>query len=463
MKTLVISGSIRSRESSTNYIFKRVPELKNLEEYISDIEAYQTANGPISNADILSGASLLAMKNLGAEIDYFPLMKLFPRKEKRVAYTAGDDLDAELALTDTLSLNKVELEHFMERMTAADGIVLVSPVYFGDRSSVANKLLQLSGINNLLHDKVFGCVSVGAKRNGGQETTIIYSLFEALNQNALIVGNGPPTSQYGGTAVGGKKGTVIKDSWGLETAFGTGTRVAHVSEIMKEGLNSSLGRPVRILVLLAMDDNKGILYSFLEDFLKRVQDHLPDVEFRLENILKKTIYRCLGCDSCPADGPLPTGQRPTKEHHSHCIIKNPEDAMEQIQEMLLEADGIIIAGLNVKQHDQLVYRYQALTERTRYIRRDHFELTDKLITAFSLSQVGARINSLHSLKTVTSYIRHNTIIHKPIEAVSYEGKILEDGMEDMIHFVRSVQINEVGKQTVKPIIPEYTTKGIGGY
>jgi len=463
MKTLVVSGSIRSREVFSDFIFDRAQKLNDLSEYVSDIKAYQKTHSAISNSDILSGAVLLAMKELGAEIDYFPLVRLFPRREKRIAYTLDKTLDADMALTDTLALKEEKLAELMERVASADGIVLISPVYFGDRSSVANKLLQLSGIHDLLKGKVFGMASVGAKRNGGQETTIIYSLLEALNQNALVVGNGPPTSQYGGTAVGGKKGTVADDAWGLETSYGTGTRVAHVSEILEKGRQGTLDRSVRILVLITMDDTKQTLYSFLEDYLQRVKIHLPNVEFNVDYVLSSTIYRCLGCDTCPADGLGPAGQKPTKDNHSHCIIQDSEDAMERIHDLLIDADGIIIAGLNVKQHDQLVYRYQVLIERTRYIRRNHFELTDKLVTAFSLSQVAARINSLHSVKTITSYLRHNTIVHKPIEATVYNDKVLDDGMDDFIRFVRFAEIIAAGEKKAKPLAVKYSTKGIGGY
>jgi hypothetical protein len=137
--------------------------------------------------------------------------------------------------------------------------------------------------------------------------------------------------------------------------------------------------------------------------------------------------------------------------------------MAKIHDKLLDADGIIIAGLNVKNHNELVYRYQVLIERTRYIRRNNFELTDKLLTAFSLNQVGEKINSLHSLKTITSYLRHNTIIHKPIEAFIYDDNVLDDGMDDFSNFVKYARIIASGKNNLKPLLTEYKEEGIGGY
>jgi multimeric flavodoxin WrbA len=406
---------------------------------------------------------MIGAREIHAEIDYFPLVNLFPRSDKN--YISGSESfnGDSLTTTDTLSLDEKQFETLKRKIFKAHGIILASPVYFGDRSSVANKLLQLSGIHNLIENKIFGAASVGAKRNGGQETAIVYGLFEAINQNALVVGNGPPTSQYGGTAVGGKKGDVIRDLWGLETSYGTGRRVAHVSKLLIEGSKGRLERPVRVLVLITMDDKKQVLFSFFKDYLKRAKSQFPNVQFILENVLDSNIYRCLGCDTCPAGDRLPVGQTPTKERHAHCVIANPDDSMNRIHELLIDSDGIVIAGLNVKQHDQLVYRYQALTERTRYIRRGNFELTNKVVIAFSMNQIEARINPLHSLKTVTSYIRHNTIIHKPIEAYMSEENILYEGMKDLIHFLQYTEKIAKGKNEVEPLSNEYVTKGIGGY
>lgn len=464
MKTLVISGSIRSSKEATDYIFDLVKDrVDHMEEYVSELSVFQNTYRPVANSDILSGAVLLGMKITGAEIDYFPLKKLFPLLETPLRLSADENVDLELKATDTLAINQKALQELLGRIENANGVVLVSPVYFGDRSSVANKLLQLSGIHNLLQDKVFGAAAVGAKRNGGQETTIIYSLLEALNQSALVVGNGPPTSQYGGTSVGGKKGSVLEDSWGLETSFGTGVRVAHVSAIVDKGGKKSLNRSTRILILVTMDDVNQTLNHFLHRYISQAEKVLPHVTFKIVYVLDSTIYRCLGCSRCPAAGNLPPGVLPSKEKHGQCVIQDGEDAMDEIHCHMLDSDGIIIAGLNVKEHAQLVYRYQVLIERTRFIRRNHFELSEKLITALSLNQVGSRINALHSVKTVTSYLRHNSIIHKPIEISLYEDKILDDGMEDLFSFVRFAGVIAAGREQVPPIVPQYQTGGIGGY
>ena len=463
MNVLIISGSIRSRNENVDYIYKCSLEANNLTEYIEAVNNYQASNKYISNSDILTGAVLVSLRTVGVEVEIFSLINLFSKREKNISYSSIESFDNEIDFTDTLSLDENKLSEFKRKINISHGIVLATPVYFGDRSSVANKLLQLSGFHNLLNGKIFGAVSVGAKRNGGQETAVIYSLYEALNQNALVVGNGPPTSQYGGTAVGGKKGTVINDQWGLETSWETGRRVAHVANLLDKGREQNLGRDVRILIIVAMDDTEQLLYSFLINYIKKINEKVANVTFHLENVLDSTIYRCLGCDQCPPDGALPTDQGPTKANHPNCIIDKQDDAMSNIHNLFLESDGIVIAGLNVKRYDQLLYRYQALIERTRYIRRDNFELTNKVFASFTLNQVGARINSLHSLKTLTSYIRHNTIFHKPIEAFIYNGEVIDDGIEDIVQFVKMTRHITAGKKIVEPENTEYVTTGIGGY
>lgn len=212
-----------------------------------------------------------------------------------------------------------------------------------------------------------------------------------------------------------------------------------------------------------MDDRDGMLLAFLKEYLARAEALAPGTTFELINVLDSTIYRCLGCDACPPDGPIEAGVEPTPEHRAHCVVRHRADAMECIHERLLRADGVILAGLNVVRHDELVYRYQVLIERTRYIRRDHFELSDKLFTALSMNQVGARINSLHTLKVVTSYLRHNTVMHRPIEVFLHDGRILDDGMDDLLAFARTAQVLARGRRLAPRADVRYVTDGIGGY
>ncbi len=468
MKILVISGSIRSRQRHLDDLTARLAEAGPEPDLPALVADLQRSGQRICNSDVLAAAVHAEVRAAGAEPVPFSLTALFPRHEGRVTADDEGTLDPELVRMDTLSLDAGLLQRLRDEVGEAGGVVFVTPVYFGDRSSVANKFLQLSGIHDLLRGKVFGAVAVGAKRNGGQETAVIYSVLEAAAQRALCVGNGPPTAQYGGTAIGGHRGTVAGDDWGLRTARGTGRRVARVADLVARGggpRGAAAGgtRGAHVVVLVTMDDRDGMLLAFLKEYLARAETLAPGTTFELINVLDSTIYRCLGCDACPPDGPIEAGVEPTPEHRAHCVVRHRADAMDGLHERLLRADGVILAGLNVVRHDELVYRYQVLIERTRYIRRDHFELSDKLFTALSMNQVGARINSLHTLKVVTSYLRHNTVMHRPIEVFLHDGRILDDGMDDLLAFARTAQVLARGRRLAPRADVRYVTDGIGGY
>jgi multimeric flavodoxin WrbA len=141
----------------------------------------------------------------------------------------------------------------------SQGIIISTPVYFGDRSSLIQELFDLLNSKRSsspfpLNNKAVGVVSVGAKRNGGQETAITYALAECLNMGAAIVGNGPPTAQYGGTGVGGNVGTIIDDSFGLMTSKGTGQRVAVLADLLNQ--KDGKGR-ADILFIVTRKDSEG--------------------------------------------------------------------------------------------------------------------------------------------------------------------------------------------------------------
>ena len=83
--------------------------------------------------------------------------------------------------------------------------------------------------------KVGGVVSVGAKRNGGQETCNIFTMYDLLRMRCAVVGNGPKTSQYGGTVWAGDKGTIREDNYGIESCIATGMNVSRTAELVNPG------------------------------------------------------------------------------------------------------------------------------------------------------------------------------------------------------------------------------------
>ena len=470
MRILGIGGSIRASFANDQVLTKLVSESERAEHYLNAVQALVSASTKpgLSNTEIGLGLALMGAKAEGAEVDYFSLIQLFRRRENKVENFDAEklDLDESIGFIDTLSLNPKVLSRLEKLLEGAVGIIFSSPVYFGDRSSVANKFLQLTQKKSLLRDKSFGVVSVGAKRNGGQETTNVFSLYEALAQGAIGVGNGPKTSQYGGTAVAGDKGLILGDAWGLETFECTGRRVAQVARILVNSkLGSPIGRPVKIKILSTMDFEDQRSYANLQELVAR-SDWFQDkgVAFEIINLLKGDIYRCIACNICP----IPEKRKLFSEDEPtsySCIIQNRNDSVEDLRNRLLEADGIVVAGINPSEDDigDVIFRYQSFIERTRFIRRNDFELSNVPVAGFSVSEVGSNVNQIHNLKVMCSYMRHNGIMLQPMEEIHHKGEVLKDGVLGFNSFVDSVVRITRGRLQTRAVGVQYIAGGDGGY
>lgn len=458
MKVLAICGSIRAREANQDLILELAHTKGDIPEFIENARRLVSQDpGLLSNSEILAAAGMRGALQQGAQVEYLSLPALFEKKEAPVFDLNFPEEIESFAYLDTLSIPEASLNRLLNAVEEAGGVLLCTPVYFGDRSSVANKLLQVTARWNLLKNKVFGVASVGAKRNGGQETSNVYSMIEALNQGALVVGNGPPTSQYGGTAVAGHKGRVLEDAWGLQTAQGTGAKVAHVSHLVETGREAAPHEPVTISVLVTMDTDARFLADHLRGLTQSVQEKMPHVTFEIHEVIEATIFRCLGCNTCPRvsaeESRLPK-----------CAIKDPEDYLEGLRDSLHQSQAAIVAGLNTLDVPKMIFRYQVLTERMRYLRRNDFELTDLLMAGLCYQQFGATVNSIHSIKVLTSYIRQNTTFHRPVEILEYDGLLLEDGQKTLLDFCRMAQVMKKGRSIVAPPVTRYETGGLaGGY
>jgi multimeric flavodoxin WrbA len=113
------------------------------------------------------------------------------------------------------------------------GIILGTPVYFGNMSSLCRAFLErcivLYQDKFALHNKVAGVVAVGGTRNGGQEVTIQSVQISLFCQEMIVVGNGHPSPRLGGTVWSGAEGGVLKDEFGMATTKALGRRVAEVA------------------------------------------------------------------------------------------------------------------------------------------------------------------------------------------------------------------------------------------
>jgi multimeric flavodoxin WrbA len=118
-------------------------------------------------------------------------------------------------------------------------IVLATPVYFGNMSSLCKAFLDRCIVfhkDKLLTNKVAGVLAVGGGRNGGQELTIRSVQVALMSQQMIVVGDAPPTGHWGGTVWAGNPaasdGTppdIGRDAEGIASVKNLGRRVAEMA------------------------------------------------------------------------------------------------------------------------------------------------------------------------------------------------------------------------------------------
>ncbi len=366
-------------------------------------------NKGLSNSEVALVSSLWSVKELGVEIDHVSLAEYYTESGEK------------------------NLDELKRKLMEADGYILSTPVYFGDRGSLSQSLINFIRIDEELKSsfegKVYAGIAVGAKRNGGQETTLIYQLLDMLNVEMLGVGNdSQTTSQYGGTGVAGDVGKMPEDSYGLETSMGTGRRIARVIQLLElsKGYSYDLKPKVQFWIL---QDKNDVAVNYVKDMIK----DLPEIEGSIIDLASEKIMRCLGCDICPTHIDV--------DEEYRCIIKSKKDAFLDIHSLFMEADAIIPVVYSPLDRTGLESNYQKFIERTRYLRRGDYLFSDMLVAPFVIDEIGSNEN-LH-IRLITSMIRHHTIVSKPLVTYYREGQYINqeeilDGMHKLSkHIVRS--------------------------
>jgi multimeric flavodoxin WrbA len=118
-----------------------------------------------------------------------------------------------------------DLQPIYEKMTAADVIIVASPVYYGSATALVKGLLERAGFmkRGNFAGKVGGPLVVA--RRAGQNFTVAELLFW-FHINQII----NPGSTYWNMAFGREKGEVSKDEEGLTTVWNFGKNVAKVAK-----------------------------------------------------------------------------------------------------------------------------------------------------------------------------------------------------------------------------------------
>lgn len=412
VNVLGICGSIRSSlkpQELTNFVLKA-----HSWETLIELVYKLASDKRISNSEAMMMASMYGALAEGAEIDVITLSYIF---------------------RDCVSATDLGFDEILFKISRADAICVSTPVYFGDSSSYVGSLMELlrkraAQSGNVLDGKVCAFASVGAKRNGGQETTNIYGLYDLLQMEAVVVGNGPPTSQYGGTGWAGDLGAILDDVFGLETSKGIGRRVVQVCNILGQGVYSG---PVRVLVLGVCSNGDNISTLLPENIIQGVNIDFVD-------LARYELARCKGCRVCPA---------PVESQYK-CVIK---DGMELLFEKLIKADGIIFvagrAGWDI---------FRTFIERTRFIRRDNFRLTNVPVGSLCVGEYGT--DALLDLRILSAALRHNTFFVGS-SFVAHNGNILKiKSMGDFWNrFIKYASMAKAGRQILKSTEAIYTPIG----
>ena len=120
---------------------------------------------------------------------------------------------------------------YIEKMVAADGIILGSPTYFSMMTSEMKALIDRAGFvgkaNGDLFKRKVGAAVVAVRRAGGIPT------FDAINHFFLISQMIVPGSSYWNVGIGLKPGDVEKDEEGIQTMETLGKNMAWLIKKIK--------------------------------------------------------------------------------------------------------------------------------------------------------------------------------------------------------------------------------------
>ncbi len=135
-----------------------------------------------------------------------------------------------------------EVQTVLDKMLAADGFCVATPVYFGLPSDLFAKFIMrtrpLRHQDFALANRAVGIMAIAGRRSGGAETSIIASWLPFIRNGCLLVGNGDGTCQFGAYGWAGARGHVLSDEWGMEQGFQVAERVFTVAKLIKAGVRT---------------------------------------------------------------------------------------------------------------------------------------------------------------------------------------------------------------------------------
>lgn len=135
-----------------------------------------------------------------------------------------------------------DVQMVLDKMVAADGLLIATPVYFGLPSDLFAKFVMrtrpLRHQDFKLANKPVGVMATAGRRSGGAETAILATWLPFVRNGCLVVGNGDGTCQFGAYGWAGGRGHILSDEWGLEQGFQTSERVYTLAKVIKAGVGA---------------------------------------------------------------------------------------------------------------------------------------------------------------------------------------------------------------------------------
>jgi multimeric flavodoxin WrbA len=137
---------------------------------------------------------------------------------------------------------KDDLQPVYEKMTAADALIIASPVYYGSATSLVKGLLERAGFMSFKKRPFTGKVGgpLVVARRAGQNFTFAELLYWFHIMQIIN-----PGSTYWNIAFGREKGEVAKDEEGMRTAWNFGKNCATLVKKLKGTIPMKRGKTRR--------------------------------------------------------------------------------------------------------------------------------------------------------------------------------------------------------------------------
>ena len=135
--------------------------------------------------------------------------------------------------SETCSISNDQVNEWIQKMKAADGILLGSPVHYsaiaGTMKSFLDRAFYVTGVNNgMLRHKV-GASVVAVRRSGGLPT--FNQLNNYLNYSEMLI----PTSNYWNVIHGATPGEALQDEEGVQIMRILGKNMAWLLKLVQNG------------------------------------------------------------------------------------------------------------------------------------------------------------------------------------------------------------------------------------